>query len=262
VVAGRETTIKVEVDALHGALLRYKADFGSFPPDGSDQLAINQHLARRFRRYSFDPANPPIKAGDLTPAQSLVFWLSPFSADPYDPLNVKNGTAGAFDYTSVSKTQSYFEFQKDRFKTENYVAGAPTGPLKDQIKTRIPVYAAAHGDAGQQPYVYFDARTYLLQNNTRINVYAYSPTSGVAAPYFSDKNGDGKAGPGEGQQPDSFQLVSAGLDGVYGTANVNTAQTTGRFFPVGLGYDPPTTSADDDNVVNFTQERNLGAAKP
>jgi hypothetical protein len=120
----------------------------------------------------------------------------------------------------------------------------------------------AQGSKNQIPYVYFDAGTYasgsysfaspLTWNATTV----IGQTSGVASVYANDvnKNGVYDMGIDDWVNPDSIQIIGAGLDEKYGTT------ATGRLYPTGLGYDP--AGADEDNVANFCIKARLGDARP
>ncbi len=85
-------------------------------------------------------------------------------------------------------------------------------------------------------------------------------SAGVAVPYWNDSGPNpGLMEPTENfVNPDSFQIISAGMDGMYG----NFAGTTVRLFPTGTNYDATMTLADDDNVTNFNAKARLADAKP
>ena len=61
--------------------------------------------------------------------------------------------------------------------------------------------------------------------------------------------------------PDSFQIISAGLDGKYGRATDAHAHGSVRSsIRPARTYD--VAGADDDNVTNFCPKSRLGDAKP
>jgi hypothetical protein len=90
-----------------------------------------------------------------------------------------------------------------------------------------------------------------------------------------DANNNGKLDPNEQPKlyvnPKSFQIISAGLDGDYGTAPTTSSKSfplpsgtltisRTKLYPTGAGYDP--SGADDDNIVNFSKGTSLGDDKP
>jgi hypothetical protein len=117
--------------------------------------------------------------------------------------------------------------------------------------------------------VYFDATTFSDSTN-----YFYTPANpcswdslnsigkaaGFAAVYVNDVDGSGSFAnpPDDWANPESFQLISAGLDDKYGVAASTPAP---RLYPAGLNYDT-VDLADDDNVTNFCDSARLEDAKP
>ena len=84
-------------------------------------------------------------------------------------------------------------------------------------------------------------------------------TSGTAVPYAFDQNNNGTfvVADDSWANDKSFQIISAGLDGVYGVAGQPPAV---KFYPKGTGYDPGGT--DSDNTTNFCDRSILDDAKP
>ena len=71
---------------------------------------------------------------------------------------------------------------------------------------------------------------------------------------------------------ESYQLISAGLDDLYGSTVIKNSHIldTLRLYPKGAAADPMLTNpigydldgADDDNVTNFCKKSRLGDDKP
>ncbi len=85
--------------------------------------------------------------------------------------------------------------------------------------------------------------------------------AGFAVPYWNDIGVTlGKLESTENWvNPDSFQIICAGQDGIYGNGNGT------RLYPTGgaLGnYDTSNNLGDDDNITNFCGKARLGDAKP
>ena len=124
------------------------------------------------------------------------------------------------------------------------------------------------GSKNNVPYVYFDSPT--ITNLITANAYAWwfdgpsqglALNAGVAVPYFDATTTI--------IQPDAFQIISAGVDDLYGITPT-TAYAVGspppyRYFPIGPGgvnnWDI-LNLADDDNVTNFNAKPSLVSAKP
>ena len=120
-------------------------------------------------------------------------------------------------------------------------------------------------------YATVSSPTAQYLNTTTYAQVMLSNGAGYAMPYLLDTNNSGAFNVGDTFcKPTSFQIISAGLDGSFGTmvAPSQTAsgnQAFGRLYPTGFNYDTPPPSggsADDDNVTNFCERSTLDAAKP
>lgn len=282
--------VKAEIDLLHMALMNYKNEYGSFPPAsfGPDPVSgarlddpktytrhpVYRHLVRVFPRIS--PAEAAIfpALAKLSPAQALVFWLRGFYENPEFPLT-NGGPAG--------QRKKLFDFDESRlYAASDYSTGQPQtfGLRKDfasgAFEREYPVYLTGQPSCGL-PYVYFDARCYDIQNLDR--GYWARPHMGggetAAIPYFAS---DVPSRPLWSQchvNPDTFQLIAAGLDGRYGpvpapattTAAMQEAQAAYPGDLLNFTFAGPdgtntysflsaaTRSGHGDNITNF-------AAKP
>jgi prepilin-type N-terminal cleavage/methylation domain-containing protein len=299
--AAKRARIKVEITNLNNAIESYKLKHGDYPPsfyNGNAPLAafslslMKSHLGHCFPRCNpdfelsaFNNALGTNARNGLTPAQMLVFWLTSISKDPAHPISAP-----------TTDREALFDFDKTRLVSivPGQVGGwSVSGTGANAILTYIPqVYIDQSGK--NSPFVYFEARGYFghatqAPNSPLIipNCYPY-----LWEPWDNNKNGKidpGTSGPpqqdvqvdGSGNwiptsfqkicaNPKSFQIISAGLDGIFGAPpgpiNTASAKFNGsnlslyyKSFPSGLGYD--TTGADDDNLTNFS-EGQLGDAKP
>jgi prepilin-type N-terminal cleavage/methylation domain-containing protein len=90
--------------------------------------------------------------------------------------------------------------------------------------------------------------------------------TGIVMPYLFDANGNGVFDSTESFcKPTSFQIISAGQDGAFGTVSLPASGHQGRLYPTGLNYDVPPPaggSGDDDNLTNFCEKSSLESAKP
>ena len=96
-----------------------------------------------------------------------------------------------------------------------------------------------------------------------VTVGLYNGTGNVM-PYVFDVNNSGTLNAGDTFcKPASFQIISAGQDGAFGT--IHHSDQYGRLYPTGINYDLPPPNGgngDDDNVTNFCEKSSLDAAKP
>jgi hypothetical protein len=152
----------------------------------------------------------------LSPANAIVFWLSGFSSNPQFPFQI--GTSRS----------PIFEFDKARFSTESLMAEAiantdhpiiqpdAAGLIKDLVVGYLPPGVTV-------PYIYYNSSSYsdpvTMANNASV---AWAVAVGqlpsgdeLPFPYLSPTNR--LPGGGFGFAADQkFQLISAGLDSLYG----------------------------------------------
>jgi prepilin-type N-terminal cleavage/methylation domain-containing protein len=302
-VKAKAAAIKTDITNLESALEKYKLDYGGYPPsDMNDIPLIRRHLQKAFPKCNVDVEMSciPRKQGQdigvpyivanvnyarrnaMSPAQALVFWLQGFCADKQRPLS-------AVYAATPAERVAVLDFNKARLvdpgSKQAWVAPLPnpTAPYLPTSNVPPPVYLASAGD---QPFYYFDARSYLF-HSTDLD------SASLARPYLQEPwdtkapanelvvggaNGEVAIDPGSGSasesgyqklcaNPKSFQIISAGLDGDFGgdvKYEVSTVYRTDparlyyRSFPGGLGY----ADGDNDNITNFSKGGTLGDEKP
>jgi prepilin-type N-terminal cleavage/methylation domain-containing protein len=288
--------IKMEATNLGNAIEAFKQKYGDYPPSyliGSPTAPASRPALQRFLAKAFprcDIATEMKAIPSMSGDQALVFWLTSISKDSAHPFSAV-----------TTDRQSLFDFDKTRF---NPSAGGWTisgsGPSATAVYTPQ-VYCPASGK--QVQFFYFEARDYLLHalysastlppNFNSPFPYLQDLSASGATSYPWDKNGNGKLDVGSSNNdiptdnsnnltsdsfttfqsvcanPKSFQIISAGLDGQFGPANVSSPPSAKyksttvyifyKSYPSGLGYD--TGGGDDDNATNFS-EKKLGDAKP
>lgn len=261
------------------------------------EARILRHIRKAFPRYvvaDFTALATAIQAGtsrdltdpsdglgisDLDSAEVIVFFLgglpirrpgpggtetwelSGFCANPQAPfLHVD-------DPQGQQRTIKLFEFDTRR--------------LVDRDGDGWPEYIPPGTTtvAEMPPYVYFDSTSYGLFPHYPGNEpgpFVPEPLSpfeligdwGLAFPYVTSWEVAPHTDPTNSQawnlrwvNPSTFQIISAGQDGKYGSDDLSTdelrARIRARQFPDGGYY----TDADNDNVTNFT-DTTLEAAKP
>lgn len=192
-----------------------------------------------------DPTNaafrshPTFSAVAMDRGEALVFFLGGFSTSKQNPLT---GEGGPLQYVSgdVNDLTSYqyngtrdnrlFDFDVARLTTVRLASGR----LMSSDETALGVANPMHGgvdalpsyvprSSNPTPYVYFDSRTYTTVGGGLANGYvagtygtseygAIRPyLTGVQAPVGSEVLSDYQF-----HKPDSFQIISPGLDGVFG----------------------------------------------
>jgi len=295
IASARNAKTKAEIDMLHMALMTYKNEYGSVPPANMGPTdpanpnttglwlananppkvntahPVYKHLARVFPRLGENlwdnqnfPGDSPFKnMAQMSPAQALVFWLQGFYDNPEQPLT--NGY-------SPGNRKKLFDFNQARlYAASSYdFAGTPQSFSAPTGATLFPVYFTGHPTCGL-PYVYFDSRCYSTNPDYDIN-YAATNTDGttsIASPYINSLPPVNGTWGQQHMAPDTFQIIAAGKDGLYGAASKNQAA-----FPKATSYsltwgNTPynywsTTDAigglgHKDNLTNFA-DRPLGNA--
>jgi prepilin-type N-terminal cleavage/methylation domain-containing protein len=219
-------------------------------------------------------------------AEALVFWLGGFrapidkngypmssrkligfSSDPANPFKI-DIVNGAFELTS--RTPPLFDFDDGRlFDTDD-----------DGWYEYVSKSSLSASTAMPAPYVYFDARLYnsmptpnsLLPFNTYPSLKSGKiPASkgtaaqieawGVIAPYASSavvQNSNMRW-----INPNTFQILSAGTDGVYGPATLRVATYPGGqvFSGSQFGQAGSYSATEDDNVSNFADARMIDGVR-
>ena len=229
----KRAAIKLEIDQLDLAIVAYKARFGDYPPDFTNQDAVKRHMARAFPKYTGEV--PSLPAGNIGPAVALVYWLGGkydgtkfigFSADPEDPLDLKDP-----NNPCPSRIDPFFPFNMDRIKklpeTEELVYYPDIG---------VPMPS--------NPYLYFRSRPGGVYEPDAGQIYRSLNKAGgnnlEIIPY-RDAVADGWV------NPKKFQILCAGLDDVFGEDNT---------FRDDSGYDAPELQelggSEYDNITNFS----------
>lgn len=258
-VAARNSRIKAEIGLMDAAMKQFKEKYGNYPPmdltfsGGAPKPEVQTFLANAFGRYNPHAGGMWVKfSNDLTqanvsktvvdPARALAFWLSGFSPDVTDPF-VGGGTK-----------ETLFEFDRSR------LIKAATAPGDIANANEYRVYVPAIN--AKAPYVYFDSRNYgsltaatPFSSGQAVNNAETGAGAGNATPYARDLDKTKTVTSGdEWVNPDSFQIISAGQDGSFGSAAANTV----KLYPDGISY----SLEDNDNIINAGDQATLEDAKP
>ena len=236
-------SVKFEVQGLDTAVNNYRSKYGDYPPDGSSWTIMEAHFRKIFPNIlqtELQLLNPANNANNsyirsdyagrvMDPAEAMVFFLGGFSSDGQRPFSGKGGPflPGAALSYNPSRENSFYEFKSDRliFADDNDL---------------MPVYASY---ATTVPYVYFDSRTYQSVRPSAsffCNYHAATPADpltpaglmGVARPLISPSTGTTAVY----ENPKTFQIISPGIDGLYGWDLQPTSGTPILFSSTGQGY--------------------------
>jgi hypothetical protein len=307
--SAHRSRMQSEITSLDSAVMAYKDKFGDYPPsyidntDPNSVAIVARHLAKAFPR-----CNPTTEMmyipPQMSPAEAIVFWLTSISKDPTQPLSSSSPDRQSFFDFDRANTRLVALNSRTAVDWQPYPDTATQQPAlpagwSTQMVSSTPklVYTTAQyvpANGNGTPYVYFSASCYLFH---AIGASPPKPVPYLWEPWDTNVNGKLDAGTGSPTpndffadssgnltsqsittyqklcaKPKSFQIIAAGLDGDYGTANVSTAvpvsgvkyngnstKVNYKSYPSGIGYD--TGGADNDNVTNFS-EKQLGDAIP
>ena len=209
--SAKEFATYSEAANLSMAMESLKAQYGATPPADLSNPAttsspVYKFVARAFPRYAISQLESDLTtAGASTsfdPGNALVFWLVGFSGDPSAPFS---GHAERMSGSDMSA--AFYEFESDRLGTDSnsvvrYFPSLPGGQ-----------YNSAPAD---RAFLYFDRSAYGT---------GYDPNQS-GTPFTVYKNSGGAY-----YNPQSFQIIQAGLDGELGTGG--------------------SLGGSDDNVASF-----------
>ncbi len=272
----RQSLIQNDIKQLDMALQSYKNEYGEFPPDfwgvslpannvlgQAARARVVRHLRKAFPRISFTTSGSEnqfaefatavnstwgLDPSQFTPAQALVFWLgglpdpstgkpSGFHTDPANPFK-----------TGSPRTQPLFDFDPERLINDPSRPQFHYGYAPARVAPVVPyVYfrAAKSTDTGKYEYAHYDSTA----SNHVLPSVDFGTESGVAVPYLKTAGNYpptyASAETRRWPNPETYQILAAGLDGVYG------ASAAYRFTTDAQGF----TDGDYDNLANFTEGR-------
>jgi prepilin-type N-terminal cleavage/methylation domain-containing protein len=184
--SARNAAIKAEIDMLHMAIMNYKNEYGSFPPclGGQGDIVAAKHVQRLFPRMVETPADLVQRLNTLAPPNAIVKWLAGYSDDPTRPITGGN-------------IKKLYDFDQTRIVGESYAPSGKPG----------------------SPYLYIDSTAYSQMPYTPALVQSGGvgahflpltpPPTGTAADFTNSSQ--------PFLNPDTFQILCAGLDETFGT---------------------------------------------
>ena len=251
----KEFTIQQEMNQLEQALEQFKIKYGFYPPsfvriqnpgdvnsDGSindlDRVAaLLPYINRIAPNHGEDAGTVGSRPIDLwwaavgsnigfAEGDDLVFWLSGLTKNQQFPLT-GNGTATPVAYDDGSfEREIFFEFKQAQLVLE---AGGVAHYNQPQGK--------------EFPYLYIDHESY-----------GWGPTLTTPIWYDGYSAGPNGAGGVLYENPDTFQLVTFGLDGLPGAPAIPTGTVDAGVIGNWTHW-LATGPAADDNICNFAQGR-------
>ncbi|MDR2169416.1 MAG: prepilin-type N-terminal cleavage/methylation domain-containing protein [Planctomycetaceae bacterium] len=239
----RVTTIRMNIAELEQALELYKNKFGEYPPNTSDIPAMLRHIRKRWPRCNVTSAldtstNPPTPIAPITvngqnissmtlANNALLFWLGGFrnsdgkycgfNVDKEHPFHLPSGaTATNGGSSTLYDNEVFIEL----------VEGVNVTGINgvNYIVSRDAPIVYFRGTKGGGPNAY----------DSTLNIQFAAPTEfGDIVPYKKDST--------KWHNPETFQLIHPGLDGIFGTG------TTARQTNDSTGLTDP----DYDNITNL-----------
>ena len=257
----REFAIQQEMSQMEAALERFNTDFGFYPPSFKSMTPDRMlTFLSRIAPQNAEAAEHPDGGGrrvDVwwdqvgmqiadTPGADLVFWLSGMSKNKQFPLTqpTSGQPLAAHNFNANDnqfERQDYFEFEESRIFLET--PNDPAAPYSQSDRMVI-------------PFLYLDANSYLPTNPASTDptdpeaidgAYVFAGTSPQDV---QDAQNDPAVFRRIYPNPDSFQLISFGIDGI-------------PFGAVDGSENPPIPNAISqgsvgargaDNLVNFGGE--------
>lgn len=197
-VSAKNAAIKAEIDMLHMAIMNYKNEYGSFPPAIDLSLMpatiAGKHLKRLFPRINDTNVNTQLLGGfpssanpkQLNATNALSYWLLGFTSNPTSPLMPN------------TSRQKLFDFDQARV---NQVTGAnfPSG------KPGCPYLYLPSSQYGVLPYNFVSTPSAfgaMRRTTLATDLSPFTNVGGENDDWFN---------------PDSFQIICAGLDEIFGT---------------------------------------------
>jgi prepilin-type N-terminal cleavage/methylation domain-containing protein len=289
ITRARDAAIAIEINQLNSAVEAYRLEKGDYPPNFRHPEVVRRHVLKcypridqnyflAFMKYAFGPnisvpTPPPNGNIQVDEAESLVFWLSKTDKNPQFPFLSVPGINAFLPQNTIVPTADpkvYYDFDQTR--------------LGQTLNSDIPSFKARF--CGDTYYIYIDSRSYDNPRTDTWDVcrfaafdgapdtYGYADDSATGVrPYWSNAPASNvpqnatlwrdKCKP---INPTSFQIISAGQDGDFGTIvgtggdpDVKIATGTPDKLPyIGTNFTP----ADKDNITNFSGGKRLGNLIP
>ena len=197
-VSAKNAAVKAEIDMLHMAMMNYKNEYGSFPPglDNSltDGSTAGKHLKRLFPRVAITAIRTQLLGGfpssadpkQLNATNALSYWLLGFTSNPTSPLMPNTSRQKLFDFDQA---------RVDQVTGANFPAGKPGCPY-------LYLPSSQYDDLSYEFMVDPSAFGAMRRTTLSADASPFTNVSGETDEWFN---------------PDTFQIICAGLDETFGT---------------------------------------------
>lgn len=228
---------------LHMAIMNYKNEFGSFPPCSTGTIGItgndpaSRHLLRLFPRISSSgtqarclqylntPPGTIAAAAEVTPDTAIVAWLFGYTEDPTAPVigpltnfSVSGASPGTITVgANVLKRKKLFDFDSSRISNYRYApSNKQNSPFiylsSSQYALPVPITTRFSGNLAYSG----TNETQLAAPGTHFMPASPLPSKPNAtypdAWWFTNATGNQQP-----FNPESFQILCAGRDEIFGT---------------------------------------------
>ncbi|TWU22902.1 Fimbrial protein precursor [Novipirellula galeiformis] len=271
----RQTAIRMEVNSLEQAVEKYREKYGDYPPDFSDGAVVTRHYAKIFPRISANDSallQNIVALQAVNPAEALVWALGGYSDDIQRPFTGPGGPLvwtgdGSNNYTDSGvsdadrrdplkfqinndRVNSFFDFEASRLSYSKPDSSATLTGTNRYLSTDGNPYMLTYAARSEgAPFVYFDSRTYTSSSG---GFNGYSSGFGSVRPYISDQFVNNNTGADytsaaaalaawRFMKPDTFQIISAGLDDSFGNTLSNSGSPVYFQYPTGAAMSPSTS---------------------
>jgi prepilin-type N-terminal cleavage/methylation domain-containing protein len=262
--SARSAAVSLEIYAMDRAMKQFRDTYGDYPPSNmtsSNSDAVASFLRRAFPRYAGSATNATlysnfcsnvqsacgVNPGSLDAAGALVFWLGGLPDSTGKLTGFATDVENPFQSPAVvaSRTKCLFDFQTERLSGMRY----------------YPNISGAEAAGANCPYVYYRWNDYYATSGT----HAESGGTATLRPYRKRTTANA-TDDGEFANPESFQIISAGLDNAYGAFAAGTGDLNFPIYPASSTATSNFTAIGGqighyDNLTNFTEGRLEDAAK-
>ncbi|MDO4585921.1 MAG: type II secretion system protein [Planctomycetia bacterium] len=253
----RATLSKQQLNQIMQALEQYKLKYGEYPPDGTaDEVTVKRHILKRWPKV--------LKAGTINlcidklfildsngnkvlayPEQMLAFWLigpdkNGFSADESDPFNL-NGNS------NISYVTPLLELSSENYDDASRTLIDRNGKWIAYFRAEKNGYWTNELDANGDPVIKKLCMPVINNDGENDDNQKHC----VAVPYMKN---------GQWYNPDSYQLILAGDDGLFGKeedGSYNDEHDEHEEPARDLADSSSYQSVDLDNIANFTEGATL-----
>jgi prepilin-type N-terminal cleavage/methylation domain-containing protein len=258
ITRAREFAVTNEITQMSQSIENFKTEYSFYPPSFLEITSPNELLpflnkiSPNHRELEFLPGatSGPTRlenwwtnvGSNLDQRSSLVFWLSAIAHNQQYPLSdPATGTPlAAFDDGSGVERRILFEFDTTRLRQVDATGAVDTGGLPN-----VRGYDMPYGKQnGRLLYVYREAASYDFEDIT----------TGDNTTYFAYNTGIDANGNPIFINPNTFQLVAAGMDGDFGEPiTENPSGPGGNIFETDPAFALKPAAAD--NLCNFADGR-------